>query len=510
VGGSLKVASFNVLNYFTTIDTGAPICGPSEDMDCRGADSLVELNRQRDKIVQALALLDADVVGLIEIENHVTDAALVDLVNALNAEVGAGTYMALATGPIGTDAIKQALIYKPATVNPLGVFAVLDSSVDPTFIDTKNRPVLAQSFTEVATGEVFTIAVNHLKSKGSDCLDIGDPDQGDGQGNCPLTRTSAATALVNWLATDPTSSGDSDFLIVGDLNAYAMEDPVDAIKNGGYTDLIDAFGGSDQLYSYVFDGEVGYLDHALSSADLTQKVTGATVWHINADEPRILDYNTEFGQEALGLYVDDQYRASDHDPVVVGLNLSGAPILLGPPDGTDTTDHTPNFVWEEVPGATAYVIQISPTIDFSILPIIHTVNRGFFAPGIAMNNNTYYWRVIAIVDGALTEWSEVRSITISGAPGNAAPVALSPDDGATTTNHYPTFDWTDVPTAVRYRIQISKTENFAVWIVNQTVTDSEFTPGVWMLSGTYYWRVQAEGGGDSSWFSAKRQLIIED
>ena len=87
---------------------------------------------------------------------------------------------------------------------------------------------------------MLTVAVNHLKSKGSSCASIGDPDTGDGQGNCNLTRTKAAQALVDWLATDPTGSGDPDFLIIGDLNAYAMEDPITAIKAAGYTDLIEA------------------------------------------------------------------------------------------------------------------------------------------------------------------------------------------------------------------------------------------------------------------------------
>ncbi|MEE4195828.1 MAG: hypothetical protein V2J07_11570, partial [Anaerolineae bacterium] len=191
------------------------------------------------------------------------------------------------------------------------------------------------------------------------------------------------------------------------------------------------------------------------------------------------------------------------------LSVTGLiPVLLGAPDGTSTTDHTPNFVWETVPGATSYIIQVSPREDFSILPINHTVYTGFFAPGIAMINQQYWWRVIAVVDGKLTPWSEVRTITITGAPGNQAPVALAPDDLAVTNNRQPTFDWTDVDTAVRYRFQMSLTEGFGTLIVNQTVTESQFTPGVEFNPGTYYWRVQAEGGGDSSWFTVKRSFTV--
>jgi predicted extracellular nuclease len=323
-----------VLNYFTTLDTGPSICGPSGTLGCRGANSAAELDRQRDKIVSALVAIDADVVGLVEIENNAT-ASLEDLVGGLNAVVGPGTYDYVNTGTIGGDAIKVALIYKPATVAPLGNFAILDSSVDPRFIDTKNRPVLIQTFEEIATAARVTVAVNHLKSKGSSCETVpedplNDPDLGDGQANCNLTRTSAVEALVDYLATDPTGSGDSDFLIMGDLNAYAMEDPITTAEAAGYTNLIEAFHGAE-TYSFVFDGQLGYLDHAMSNANLTPQVTGVTEWHINSDEVNVLDYNDgiqdpgeasfERKSNALPVYEPDAYRSSDHDPVIIGLAL---------------------------------------------------------------------------------------------------------------------------------------------------------------------------------------------
>ncbi len=321
VGGQLKVASLNVLNYFTTIDTGPDICGPAGNLDCRGADSAQEFTRQRDKIINTLLAINADVAGLIELENN-PSASIQNLVDGLNAIAGVGTYSFIDTGTIGTDAIKVGLIYKPATVTPAGSFAILTSAVDPLFNDTKNRPALAQSFSENGSGELFTVVVNHLKSKGSDCNDVGDPDTGDGQGNCNVTRKNAATALVNWLASDPTGSGDPDRLIIGDLNAYAMEDPITAIKNAGYTNLIDAFLGQES-YSFVFEGQSGYLDHALTNSSLTPQVTGVTEWHMNADEPVVLDYNVEFksANHVNTLYDPGPFRAADHDPVIVGLEL---------------------------------------------------------------------------------------------------------------------------------------------------------------------------------------------
>ena len=171
-----------------------------------------------------------------ELENDDTDVqygAIEDLVDGLNEANGAGTYDFIDTGVVGTDAIRVGILYQPASVTPVGDFAVLDSSVDPRFISTLNRPSIAQTFEANADGARITAVVNHLKSKGSDCNAVGDPDTGDGQGNCNGTRTAAADALVDWLDTDPTESGDTDFLLLGDMNAYAQEDPITAFRDAG-------------------------------------------------------------------------------------------------------------------------------------------------------------------------------------------------------------------------------------------------------------------------------------
>jgi len=322
MGDWIKVSSFNVLNYFTTIDTGDWICGPSGDMECRGADSEEEFIRQRDKIITATLRIDADVFGLMEIENNAITSTQ-DLVDGMNAIAGDGTYDFIDTGTIGTDAIKQAIIYKPARVTPVGDYKILDSSVDENFIDTLNRPAVAQTFAD-NNGERFTVVVNHLKSKGSDCNDVGDPDTGDGQGNCNLTRVAAAQALVDWLATDPTGSDDPDFLVIGDMNSYAMEDPITTFKEAGYTDEINHLLG-EGAYSYVYNGEKGYLDHALASPSLNGHIKDVQVWHINADEPVALNYN-DYNQPEL--YTSEPYSSSDHDPVIISFDPSWYYTLL--------------------------------------------------------------------------------------------------------------------------------------------------------------------------------------
>ncbi len=320
VDGSIKVASFNVLNYFTTFGS-------------RGADNAEEFSRQRVKIIAAMGSINADVYGLMEIENngYDTDSAIYDLVSGMNEYITHTTYAFVDPGmsQVGGDQITVGFIYNTETITVVGSAVTSNTGA----FAQKNRQPLVQTFAEKATDEKFTVVVNHFKSKGSSCDDMGDPDMGDGQGNCNGVRTQASEELVAWLATDPTASGNDKFLIIGDLNAYAFEDPIRAIEAHGYGNLIKMF-QKHLAYSYVFDGESGYLDHALASPSMTPQVMGATEWHINADEPSVIDYNQEVPDTGTpkpeDLYTPDAYRASDHDPVIVGLNLTFVPTDVAP------------------------------------------------------------------------------------------------------------------------------------------------------------------------------------
>jgi hypothetical protein len=344
VPGRLRVAAYNVLNYFLTIDTTASSttgdCGAAQTADCRGADSAAELAAQREKLTQALLGLDADVLGLVELEN----TPGVDPAAAIAADLdaaGPDAWARIDTGVIGTDAIRVGLVYRPAAVTPVGPHAILDSSVDPGFDSSRSRPALAQTFRENATGALLTVVVNHLKSKSDSGLGgssgictvsgpASDPDcdQGDGQGFWNATRTSAAQALARWLATDPTGAGDADVMILGDLNAYRNEDPVRSLEAAGYVDLIDTVSGPS-AYSFLFSGQLGYLDHALASPSLAPQVAGVEEWHLNADEIPLFDYNdairdtgeASFERESTATSLDaGPFRTSDHDPVLVGLD----------------------------------------------------------------------------------------------------------------------------------------------------------------------------------------------
>ena len=350
VGGAVKVAGMNLLNYFTTIDTTSSSssgpCGPSGGQDCRGADSVAELNRQRERASIVICGLNPDIAGLMELENTTPTDTINDLLGAVNARCG-GThpYTFINTGgTLGTDAIRVALIYRAGIVAPVGSVLV---DLDP----VHNRPPTAQTFdvadaTNPAFGQRFTVVANHFKSKSCSGASGGDADAADGQGCFSAARTAQASRLLSWInSTVIPAAGDSDVLLLGDFNSYAQEPPITTLVDGGYTDLETSLQGSS-AYSYLFDGQLGHLDYALASTSLTSQITGVGAWHINADEVPLLDYNDEVSDVGESTFEEKPdgsalvpprvvfqpgtpYRASDHDPVLVGLFGDATDLSVG-------------------------------------------------------------------------------------------------------------------------------------------------------------------------------------
>ncbi|RYF75906.1 MAG: ExeM/NucH family extracellular endonuclease, partial [Comamonadaceae bacterium] len=318
----IKVASANVLNYFNTLGTAQFETSAGNMIAGRGASNEAEFVRQQDKIVDSLLGMDADVIGLMEIQNNgfADGSALDALVKALNAKAGGDiyTYVGAPDNGAGSDAITVAVIYKKDKVAPVGTTASPDDiAAYDAFYTLGNRVPVAQTFESLADGEQFTVVVNHFKSKGSGTAEQG-VDQGDGQGASYLAREKAAAQLLEWLGTNPTGQNDSDVLLLGDFNAYSQEKTVTDLVAGGYEKVSSG-------YSYSFDGLWGSLDHVFASDALngSGQLAGVYKWGINAEEPVVLDYNTDFPKPS-DAYAPDAYRSSDHNPILVGLNL-GAP-----------------------------------------------------------------------------------------------------------------------------------------------------------------------------------------
>ncbi|KVT75976.1 endonuclease [Burkholderia ubonensis] len=309
---NLRVASFNVLNYFN----GNGLGGGFDDPANRGAKTYQEFLRQDAKIVSALTALDADVIGLMEIQNN--GYGELSAVRQLAAKLGSHWRVVdPGTARLGGDAIAVALIYDSRKVEPVGRAATLA-------IDDKNRQPLAQTFRRAGGKHALTVVVNHLKSKNCPDATSDDLDQGDGQGCWNATRTRAAARLADWLAGTPTGASSQGVLLIGDFNSYTHEDPIRLLESRGYRNLVSRWIGAN-AYSYVYNGEAGYLDHALASLPLAAHVKAVHEWHINADEPVALQYTLAYksAEQQRTWYAPDAYRSSDHDPVLVDIALPG-------------------------------------------------------------------------------------------------------------------------------------------------------------------------------------------
>ena len=340
VEGDNTIGFFNVLNYFTSLGKDESGCRAYTDKDgtkvgtnycnVRGAYSQDAFQDQQAKIVTAINKLDAHVLGLSEVENgaRVTgdvaqrDNALSNLVNELNNAAGENKWdYVKSPSALGTaeDFIRVGFIYQPAQVEPVGESRIFD---DPAFTRMARQP-LAQEFNTVNRDddENFVAVVNHFKSKGS--VANGDEATGDGQGNNANVRVAQAQALLDHMDKQDDWQELPTFL-VGDFNAYTMENALNTLRGGGYT-LVHHEKDFPQE-SYQFNGQLGSLDHVFANEAAMALVQDSAVWNINGDESVAFEYSRRnynaqdfFGDGDDPIYgYGNPFRSSDHDPVKVG------------------------------------------------------------------------------------------------------------------------------------------------------------------------------------------------
>ncbi len=288
--GDLRVASWNVHNYFTTLGTS-------------GATTSAELQRQRTKLIQGLVGLDADAILLCELENNAT--AWTDLLAGLNAALGGTSYAGVEHAGNGSFT-KSVILYRTAVLTPSTPLYWL-------WTNTFQRAQISQGFTVNANGSEVLLSMVHLHSKLCTGATAEDQDQSDGQGCYNYMRRQQAQELVSHWASIRASSGISAQLVMGDFNSYFQEDPVDAVRAGG---LQTTTPDDPANYSFRYLGEFGAIDHAFATPAMYAAVTGSLPWAINADEPENMGYT----DADLAFYQPNAYRSSDHDPLVVGLN----------------------------------------------------------------------------------------------------------------------------------------------------------------------------------------------
>ncbi|RUO23643.1 hypothetical protein CWE08_03070 [Aliidiomarina iranensis] len=445
-GSNLRLATLNVENLFTTLSGS---CGPNE-LSCRGASTSEELELQLAKLTGAIAALDADVVALVEIENDADDSTLQALVNALNENQGSEVWDYVATGFVGTDAIKNGFIYRTESIATVGDFAVLDSSVDPDFDSSRQRPALAQTFIADDFYQ-FTAVALHLRAKSCSGASGANSDAGDGQGCWNEWRTLSSQALARWLDSNPTSADSDHTIVLGDFNAYAQEDPLAALYTNGYVNAaIAANFDNPEVYSYVFQGQSGSLDHAVVNSSMAQNMVDARAWHINSDELPVFNYTlgnlpSSSIPKPANFTGTAPFRSSDHDPIVVdfffetpapvdpetalprGVNLpSNATVERFTVPGSENTSIEVRYeMGERLVDANLLVSPNNRVLELQVTSAVHDYQVHFAAAAEA----------ITLAEDGMWE-VKVGNHTLHVLAGNEMPLALTTASETETTSVY--------------------------------------------------------------------------
>ncbi len=268
----LHIVGQNAANYVSNLEASNSSCSTQQEFESK-----------TNKIANAFLALQADIVAICEVER--SDDILGYIVNAMNTIYGENVYTYITDGLYAHassgdyQSLKSGYIYRSDKVTPQG------SNTSPYRSGEYCARLRIQAFKENSTNEVFVLSMNHFKAKDSSA------DAGE---NTRLQNVSNLISALRNIATDP------DILIMGDLNSYMGEAPIEALEEEGYEEQLVRF--DSEAYTYIYRGQRGILDHAMANSTMAGQITGARAYHINT----------------AGGY---NYKYSDHDAVLVGLNL---------------------------------------------------------------------------------------------------------------------------------------------------------------------------------------------
>lgn len=185
-----------------------------------------------------------------------------------------------------------------------------------------------------------------------------------------------------------------------------------------------------------------------------------------------------------------------------------APKLIAPVDGKEmATLGEDDFRWEPVPGAAAYLFELSTDASFNTVVYSKTTLKPRHTPADRLGNNIYYWRVTPIDNqGNYGHSSAVLSFKFSW---STPPQLLAPENDSAVA-FLPRFSWTAVESAREYVLEISTQPDFAS-ATTYTTRNTEFVPESTLSNDQdYYWRVKAvDYEGASSPWSAVRSFRVE-
>jgi peptidyl-prolyl cis-trans isomerase B (cyclophilin B) len=230
-----------------------------------------------------------------------------------------------------------------------------------------------------------------------------------------------------------------------------------------------------------------------------------------------LDGNyTVYGKVTSGMNIVDTIVASPRDAndvplqkiemfvTYTGVNDSVpiAPTLNSPANGATGILNTQQFTFSNVPGAVLYTLQLSTDPSFS--SITHSVNTGGTSAIVSnlMGSTNYHWRVIANNGGHESVPSSSRTFNSA----TAATTLIFPTDSALGINTNPVFQWSSVPNATSYTLQVSTSATFTtqtmVYNTAGITSTTQQVPGL-NPNTLYYWRVRTANGTEQGFYSPK-------
>ncbi|GGA29480.1 endonuclease/exonuclease/phosphatase family protein [Okeania sp. KiyG1] len=302
----LTVASYNVLNLDPNDSDG--------DTDVA--------NGRFDTIASQIInnLNTPDIIGLQEVQDNngsnndgtiAADETLQTLVDAI-AAAGGPDYEFIdntfitdgASGGQPGGNIRTAFLYNPDRVGLVdGSVQTIGDQDSGSAFDGARLPLVADF---EFNGQEVSVVSNHFSSKGGSAPILGveqpfDTRQEDTSVNGSLDeRQAQANAVQGFVADTLTADSNANLVVLGDFNEFEFVSPLNTLEQN-LTNLTETL-PENERYSFIFQGNSQSLDHILVSDRLNE---GA--------EFDIVHVNSEFAET--------NQRASDHDPLIVSLNL---------------------------------------------------------------------------------------------------------------------------------------------------------------------------------------------
>jgi len=280
--GELRVVGANIENYFADLGGYATKRTKPEQQALKTR-----------KLVKAVKAMHADLLAMCEMQ--VGNKAPEMLLAALNK--GGNDYAYVTVPMENMDRIGGCFIYRTDRLRPYG--APLSAYKDTA--SHYHARMFAQGFEEIASGARFIVSLNHLKSK----------RPGRMQYDTNSRRMDNTDSLLVMLPEAIAQYKDGDVLLLGDYNCYTQEQPIQTIVRAGYDDQLMRFCPDD--YSYVYKGEMGYLDRCFANPSMAGQIVHVRPWHVNAD--------WYYQHGAYKMKDKSMHRYADHDPIIVDIKL---------------------------------------------------------------------------------------------------------------------------------------------------------------------------------------------